>query len=159
MLRSYNKLQKNKNRVFVKTNSPEHLCDMLGIRPTRSRLILLYEIMSRKTPFNSEDIVVATSGGSAGRATVFRNILLFKEIGILREVDIRQDSIFYEYNVDNHHHHIVCTECGHIEDFDVCDADLLIKDAIKQSKYFQLITDHSFEMFGICKVCQNRIGV
>ena len=82
-----------------------------------------------------------------------RIISCFEESGILKKVDLRKDSIFFEMN-DDHHHHIVCVKCGEIEDFkENKDIGKILRKVVGESKKFKDIKEHSLELFGYCKIC------
>jgi len=54
---------------------------------------------------------------------------------------------------ESHHHHIVCEQCGALEDIENCNQVSLQKEILKHSKSFKVINSHSLEFFGICKNC------
>jgi len=125
----------------------------VGIKITFLRSKILTFAMDSKKPFSFEDVFISIGDTGIHRATIFRNLSLFKDAGILREVDMRQDSMFYEFTKGSHRHHVVCKECDCVESFDMCGVDGLVKEFIKNSKEFSKISEHSFEMFGVCKKC------
>ena len=54
--------------------------------------------------------------------------------------------------VNNHHHHILCTQCGAVAEFDGCIVDSL-SERLEQLTGFN-ITDHWMEMWGLCARCK-----
>lgn len=58
-----------------------------------------------------------------------------------------------------HHHHLVCQECGGVEDLDGCLLEDEVLDAIRQrvwrSRNFRL-TGHDLKLFGLCRRCDAR---
>ena len=84
--------------------------------------------------------------------TVYRTLASFEKAGIVKRVDLRADAVLYELN-DEHHHHIVCTNCGTVEDFELCDMEALTKKIAQKSKHFKTIQEHTLELFGICTQC------
>ncbi len=112
--------------------------------------------MAFSGPFSADDVIDVLADSGVHFVTIYRNLKLFKDKGILREVDMRRDSMFYEFNGDDHHHHIVCTDCGYIEKFYICESDSLSRQVLEQSEKFNKITDHSFEMFGTCDRCSSK---
>ncbi len=88
----------------------------------------------------------------ADPATVFRIMNSFVEKNLVREIHFREDKTRYELASKDDHHHLLCQECGAIEDISDCHIEGLEKEIITK-KHF-LIKSHSLEFFGICKNCQ-----
>ena len=84
--------------------------------------------------------------------TLYRIIHLFTEKNILREIDLHEGKFRYEIFSQEHHHHIVCTHCGKIQDVDPCLPEGW-KKKLEKSTHYQIAT-HSLEFFGLCKSCQ-----
>lgn len=91
------------------------------------------------------------------RVTLYRMMQDFERVGIVRQIDLRQGMAFYEImpgkGHHHDHHHIVCTQCGIVEDVEECFLHDSIKKVVKKSKKFSASYDHTFEIFGICKSC------
>lgn len=93
-----------------------------------------------------------------GLATVYRSLELLSEIGILQKMEFGDGCSRYEVNTmdptRHHHHHLICTQCGKVEEFD---DDLLedLEQDIAQKSGFK-ISDHQVKFFGICKECQEK---
>lgn len=121
-----------------------------GLKITDSRVDILSVIDTAKTPISAADI--HTKKG-IDITTVYRTLETFEKAGLIRRVDLRTDTVLYE-SVKNHHHHIVCTSCGVIEDFENCTVSDLSKNILKKAKRFSSIDDHSFELFGVCDTCK-----
>lgn len=91
-------------------------------------------------------------------ATVYRNLRLLEEQGVVKKVYMAEDApSFYELSgSDTHaHHHLVCSDCGAIIDFD---QDLLesLEKTIEEKKGF-LIKDHRVVFYGICEKCRKKV--
>ena len=91
---------------------------------------------------------------SADVATLYRIVEIFVDKGILCSVHVCGPRHFFELAALPHHHHIVCTKCGIIEDVSDCNLTKVIKNAEIASTKFNKITEHTFELFGLCKKCQ-----
>ena len=85
------------------------------------------------------------------KTTIYRILVSFEELGLVREVNLGDREIRYELANNDHHHHLVCEKCKSIEDVELCE-DELLKEVKKQSSFE--IKSHSLEFFGICKKCQ-----
>ena len=70
---------------------------------------------------------------------------------ILKRVDLRKSSSYFELNDD--HHHIVCTKCNEIEDFENLELEKILRRIVVKSSKFKNVNEHSLELFGLCKMC------
>lgn len=107
----------------------------------------------RKKPLTVVEIFqsVNTKRMRVDKATIYRILTGFMELGIVREIFLKGREARYELTSSDHHHHLVCEECGSIEDVSLCE-DLLLKEVKKQSSF--KIKSHSLEFFGSCQNCQ-----
>lgn len=106
-----------------------------------------------KEPQTMATLVKATS--SIDRASVYRAISLFEQLGIVQRLQIGWK---YQLELSNqfasHHHHITCLRCGQVQSFEESDAIELELRQLAQQASMQL-TGHQIELRGICKNCQN----
>ena len=131
-----------------------------GYRLTDQRLAILETILNNKGKhLNSQEIydLVKEEHPEIGVATVYRTLPLLEEIGIVYGGDFGDGSIRYEVAKEHEvhrHHHLICIECGSIEEFE---DDLLesIENEIYKKKQFE-ITDHRVKFFGYCSKCLSK---
>lgn len=98
-------------------------------------------------------IAVKSKKCAIDKATVYRILTGFKELGIVKEIHLGDREAYFELTDNAHHHHLVCEECGGIEDVTLCE-ELLLREVKKQSSF--KIKSHSLEFFGSCQDCQNN---
>jgi Fe2+ or Zn2+ uptake regulation protein len=84
--------------------------------------------------------------------TLYRTLASFEKNQLIKRIDLHKDSVYYELNID-HHHHIICTGCGTVEDFELCDIDRLTKKIIAKASNFKSVQEHAMELFGVCNGC------
>jgi|SRR5579859_4429235 len=84
--------------------------------------------------------------------TLYRALEALAQARIIRRVDLGHTHAHYEMEKE-HHHHLVCTDCGDIEDVEVCPLPALAREIGKGSRKFSTIYSHSAEFFGLCRVC------
>ncbi len=126
----------------------------VGFRATKPRLLLLSFLEKAKSPLSILEIAAKLKGNGIDQVTVYRMVDAFKRAGLVREVNVLQGRSQYELNdVENDHHHIVCTNCHKVEDFIGCDSQRVEKKALNQSRSFSTITGHSFDLYGLCNTC------
>lgn len=77
-----------------------------GIRPTSQRLEMAHLILSANQHLTAEDVfhLVNTHFPHASRATVFNNLKLFSEKGVIGTLDLKNGITLYDSNLDRHHH-------------------------------------------------------
>lgn len=124
------------------------------LRVTTPRRHLLSLLSKQPYPMTIQEICIKLSRYHIDQVTVYRIVEVFKNSGLLREVDLRQGRPRYEIaDVEDDHHHVVCVKCDKIEDFEGCDYEKLAQKALQQVRGFAKIESHSFELFGLCNTC------
>ena len=129
------------------------LCAQHGIAVTHQRQVL-YEVMQGMDGHPSPDEVYARVKReipAISLATVYKNIHLFVESGVLREVSLHHGSQRVEMN-EVEHHHMVCSRCKAITDIS---ADVLgLPEQQKQLPGGFLVERYAVDVIGICSNCQ-----
>ncbi|MBP9715018.1 MAG: transcriptional repressor [Candidatus Pacebacteria bacterium] len=127
-----------------------------GYKITPARLSILEIFTKNDKPLDAENVcqklLKTKEGKGIDPATVYRTLLAFTESGILKRVDLRKESVAFEL-ADTHHHHIVCTKCETVEDFENQEIEQALEKIIRKSAKFKKIKEHSLELFGLCKAC------
>ncbi len=123
-----------------------------GFRATKPRLALISLLQGSCTPLSIGEIVEKMRRTS-DMVTVYRMIEACTKAGIVREVNLQGDKPRYELSDENDHHHIVCTDCGVIEDFIDETHGKIGRLVLARSKQFKAITGHSFDLYGLCNSC------
>ncbi|MGH2585649.1 MAG: Fur family transcriptional regulator [Dehalococcoidia bacterium] len=126
-----------------------------GYRVTSPRLKVLAEIADAGDQFTAEEVAARLRG--VGRATVFRTLKLLVEMDVLCRVLSNDGTLRYRWSYAGHHHHLVCAECGAVEDFTVCDVTDLLRE-LTQIRHFT-VEGHWLEVYGRCGNCATRAGL
>lgn len=128
----------------------------VGLKATLPRVKIL-EIMERSEVrhLSAEDIYKALleEGEDVGIATIYRVLTQFESAGLVTRHHFEGGISVFELNHGEHHDHILCIKCGKVEEF----VDDLIEQRqrdIAQKAGFSM-TDHSLNIYGICKDCQS----
>lgn len=121
-----------------------------GLKSTSQRLAVIKILSEIKHPETAQEIHKRLK--KLDLVTLYRTLTSFEKSQIVRRVDLHKDAVYYELNV-NHHHHIVCTNCGKLEDFELCDMDKLTKRIVAKASNFKTVSEHSLELFGVCNTC------
>jgi Fe2+ or Zn2+ uptake regulation protein len=124
-----------------------------GLRATPHRVALLAALYASSRPVSAEEMHKKISG--ADLVTIYRNLQSLAAHGLAREVRFKDSTVRYEA-AGLHHHHLVCTTCGIVDELPECDIHLLEKEVLKKSDTFASIDEHQLEFFGTCTVCAKR---
>ena len=124
-----------------------------SFRATRARIALLTYLAKAGRPQNVESIIQHWPE-APNQATLYRTLNDLTAAGIVRRVDLNTGVAHFEYTPHRpHHHHLVCTDCGLIEDIETCPLPQLTKNILPIHPHFYEITDHQLEVFGRCTTC------
>ncbi|GAB4210138.1 MAG: ferric iron uptake transcriptional regulator [Tibeticola sp.] len=130
-----------------------------GLKATVPRLKIL-EVFQRSTQrhMTAEDVfrVLLLERADIGLATVYRVLTQFEQAGLLSRSHFESGKAVYELNEGQHHDHLVCLDCGQVEEF--YDAEIERRQhAVAQAKGFE-IADHALSLYAHCtrKDCPNR---
>lgn len=138
-------------KVVIKKREHHDMLHTAGLRATQGRVQALAIMDALALPMSAGDLYEQMQG--VDEATVYRMMHDFEKKGLVRQVDLRTDIAQYELASHAHHHHIVCTECGMIEDVPECGLDNIIAGIARKSAHFAQVDEHAFELFGICSKC------
>ena len=123
-----------------------------GLKATLPRIKVLNIFESnREEHLSAEDIykIMLNSGEEVGLATIYRVLTQFEQAGLLIRHHFESGKAVYELNEQSHHDHIVCLQCGHVEEF--CDDEIEKRQKmVAQDKGFKII-EHSLYIYADCK--------
>ena len=125
-----------------------------GYKLTKPRLAVLKYLHQQVNPTTNRQIYSEISG-ECDMASIYRTMHLLLEINIVQQFDFGDGVARYELmspEGDNHHHHIICTECSTVVEVDHCFPKSLTETLAKHTG-FKKIT-HNLEFFGMCPCCQ-----
>ena len=123
-----------------------------GLKATTGRIRLLASLNAASQPLSIQNILARLSKNT-DKTTVYRNLKSLQTLGVVAQVDFRHGHAHYELASKTHHHHLVCTNCGKVEDITGQEIEKSLKQVIKKSRQFAVIKNHSLELFGLCKKC------
>jgi Fur family transcriptional regulator, ferric uptake regulator len=125
-----------------------------GLKATLQRI----KILETQRHMTAEDVYKALLGEGAdiGLATVYRVLQQFEQAGLLSRNHFETGKAVYELNEGHHHDHLVCLNCGKVEEF----FDPGIEErqhAIASERGFQL-QEHSLALYATCSKtdCPNK---
>lgn len=122
-----------------------------GLKATLPRLKIL-EIFQggKQRHMTAEDVyrVLLEDRSDIGLATVYRVLMQFEQAGLLNRSNFESGKAVYEINEGQHHDHLVCLDCGKVEEF--YDAEIEDRqNSVAKSKGFT-ISEHSLSIYANC---------
>lgn len=131
-------------------SEPKDLKNM-GLKATLPRLKILdlFE-HSDVRHMTAEDVyrLLMAEGMDIGLATVYRVLTQFEQAGLLVRHHFESGKAVYELNQGGHHDHLVCLQCGRVEEF--YDAEIERRQGkIAKERGFE-IHDHSLHLYADC---------
>lgn len=124
-----------------------------GVRVTNARR-LTYEILQEAAePLSVAQIaaLLQHDGTSIDLVTVYRTLETLERCGLVARIDRLNDGWRYATRAKEHHHIIVCSECGGTSPLDVCDLNRIEKNVERSTGFTNIF--HSLQFFGTCPDC------
>lgn len=128
-----------------------------GLRLTRDRRLIVGEIFLRHEHFTIDDLFVALhlKGERLSKTTLYRNMPLLIESGLVRRVPDESQSGRYEHILGHpHHDHLICLACGREIEFS-SDRIEQTQDEICRQFSFEPVR-HRLGIWGYCRECRDH---
>lgn len=131
----------------------EELLRSRGLRVTQPRLATLVALRSEgHLTADSVRTRISSEGGQVSVQAVYDVLTALAHVGLVRRIEPAGSAARYEIRTGDNHHHIVCRDCGAIEDVDC---------AVGATPCLEPDTDHGFAIdeaeitfWGRCPTCQ-----
>ncbi len=123
-----------------------------GLKVTLPRLKILEILESGDTRHQSAEAIykrLLESNEDIGLATVYRVLTQFEAAGLVARHHFEDGMAVFELNEGAHHDHIVCLDCGKIEEF--VDAGIEERQTAVADRLGYEIRDHSLILYGRCR--------
>ncbi len=122
-----------------------------GLKATlpRIRILEIFQKAQRRH-MNAEDVYKAllADGSDIGLATVYRVLMQFEQAGLLSRNHFESGKSVFELNEGSHHDHLVCVDCGRVEEF--FDPEIESRQRnVAQARGFEL-QDHALSLYAVC---------
>jgi Fur family ferric uptake transcriptional regulator len=145
-------LNLNKNM----SNNPSEL-KASGLKATLPRLKILDIFHNAEVRhLSAEDVykILLSDNLDVGLATVYRVLTQFEQAGLLQRNHFETGKAVFELNEGSHHDHLVCLDCGKVEEF--FDEEIERRQVtIAEERGFE-IADHALALYGHCKECRQK---
>jgi Fur family ferric uptake transcriptional regulator len=123
----------------------------IGLKATLPRLKILRLFENSAVRHLSADDVyklLIADGEDVGLATVYRVLTQFEQAGLLSRHHFESDKAVYELNQGGHHDHLVCMQCGRVEEF--YDEEIERRQKTIAAERGFSIHDHSLYLYADC---------
>ena len=123
-----------------------------GLAVTHQRQVVYEAVIASQGHYSPEDIYAAVRRRipSISLATVYNNLRLFIECGLLREVTPHASTLLVDGNLEPHHH-LVCSRCKSVQDIE---GDFINhKKLSRQAPRGFDLSQSLVEVFGLCRRC------
>jgi Fur family ferric uptake transcriptional regulator len=127
----------------------------VGLKATLPRLKVLQVFHSHeRRHLTAEDVHrrMVEQNSDVGLATVYRVLAQLTDVGILARSVFESGTAVYEVHQGKHHDHLICLECGRVDEF----VDEVIEErqkAVAQSSGYAL-AQHQLALYGYCPACR-----
>jgi Fur family ferric uptake transcriptional regulator len=138
-----------------------HDLKTIGLKATgpRLRILKLFE-NSKVRHLSAEDIyrILMNEEPDVGLATVYRVLTQFEQAGILKRHHFESGKAVFELNEGSHHDHLVCMQCGRVEEF--YDAEIEKRQVRVAKERGFAIREHSLYLYADCTKanCPHKTG-
>ncbi|MFS8513783.1 MAG: peroxide-responsive transcriptional repressor PerR [Planifilum fulgidum] len=124
-----------------------------GVRMTPQRQAILEYLLSTMSHPTADEIYKALEKDfpNMSVATIYNNLRLFKEAGLVRELTYGDSSSRFDANMSDHYH-IICRRCGKITDFKYPPLVEVEQEAARKTGF--QVDSHRMEVYGLCTDCQ-----
>ena len=130
--------------------------DQADYRYTTSRKSLVAILAEAGQPMSMPEIL---SAAGLPQSSAYRNLTVLEGAGVVRRIVTHDDFCRYELAEDltGHHHHLVCENCGLVEDFTLAkDLEVGLETALAKTanKRGLNVLGHRLDVYGLCQSCQ-----
>ena len=129
-----------------------------GKRATSQRTVLLDLIRRADGHLDADELYrrARELGHTISLSTVYRNLKLFRDQGLVKERHFAEEHHHYEVKASDEHHHLVCISCGEVTEFASPLAKRL-KREVESANGFR-VTDTEIRIQGYCVRCKESAG-
>lgn len=133
----------------------------MGLKATLPRLKILEIFQNGKQRhMSAEDVYreLLAENQEIGLATVYRVLTQFEQAGILKRSNFESGKAVFELEEGHHHDHLVCLQCGRVEEFYDAEIEKRQQEIAKERGFS--LQDHALSLYGNCikPDCEYRRG-
>lgn len=129
----------------------------IGQRFTSGRRSIVDALVKAQRPLSIPEILESTKG--LAQSSAYRNLAVLENAGVVVRVITTDEWARFELSEDltGHHHHMVCSVCGSVDDVRIPDSiehelDAALDRVAKKAGFS--MAHHRLDVVGVCKTCQ-----
>jgi len=133
----------------------------VGQRYTSGRRRLIAALQKGDGPLTTHEIAAVDT--TLAQSSIYRNLTLLEDAGAVTRIVTNDDFARYELaeGLTEHHHHLICTQCGAVLDFELdhgteSTLDKALHRAAESAGF--ITTSHRLDLLGICSSCGAENG-
>lgn len=122
-----------------------------GLKATLPRLKILEVFQNAKQRhMTAEDVyrVLLDERSDIGLATVYRVLMQFEQAGLLTRSNFESGKAVFELDQGEHHDHLVCLDCGRVEEF--FDAEIEKRQQMVAKSRGFVLQEHALALYASC---------
>jgi len=128
-----------------------------GCRLTAPRRLIIEQLRGAERYLTPRELYALVQAehpqAGVGLTTVYRTLDLLVELGAAQRFAQANHEDKYIFCSQRHHHHMICSRCGYVEEVEGCLMPL-VEAALRRDTRFQ-INEHSLDFYGLCQDCQH----
>ncbi len=125
-----------------------------GLKATRQRQVIVQAFFAAARHVSAEELYhqIRSQDPGIGLVTVYRTLKLLRRAGLATERQFGDSYRRFDPNpADWSHHHLICTRCGKIQEFQDATLQTLRKKVARRLGF--TVTEHKLELYGVCRAC------
>ncbi len=129
-----------------------------GLKATRQRQLIVGAFFAAGRHVSAEELYhqIRSQDPAIGLVTVYRTLKLLRQAGLATQRQFGDSYTRFDPNpADWSHHHLICTRCGKIQEFQDTTLQALRKKVARTVGF--TVTEHKLELYGLCRACA-RLG-
>jgi Fur family ferric uptake transcriptional regulator len=153
------------NHKIDKAEAPDAELRAVGLKATLPRLKILdlfqrAQLEQQRRHLSADEVykLLLQENIDIGLATVYRVLTQFEQAGVLARNNFEQGKAVFELNEGHHHDHLVCLQCGRVEEF--YDAEIEKRQQKIAKDLGFALQEHALALYANCTKahCEHRQG-
>lgn len=143
-------------KVIDEKSENREILNAVGLRNTSQRESIIEIIRHGKGHLDADEVYqrARKKQPRLSLSTVYRTLQTLRESGLIEEVHLDETHHHYEIKASNDHHHLICTGCGKVVEFECSLSKQMVENVSKENGFD--ITHTEVRMTGYCPECRTN---